>query len=220
MRLLSSICIWIGGTALTIWIERQEGVPDWVWLSIAIAFLVAGALVLVWPKLISTDPQPLVTGTKVTRLEWESMSEKFRALPEGVVIAELEQIEPVMTRSAGGLVPPQRKQESWRLIGQYGNHAKSTREDCEVLCLLAGKMLMRSPNTFMQLSAKAKTANDPIALWLYFLSEHGEFTVDGQGSFRARLREQVVEHKSVHHKLPDVPKASVRACIRCAANET
>jgi hypothetical protein len=50
MRIIASIVIWIGGTALTAWLDKQH-VPSWVLLAVAITAFSLGAVLMAWPWL-------------------------------------------------------------------------------------------------------------------------------------------------------------------------
>lgn len=129
--------------------------------------------------------------------QWLALADRFKQIRDSSLNAEWSRTDPPGT-------------EEWTIDG-----TRSSVQDAEALCRLAGAMLTDSAKIAPNLSSQIREQNDPSWRWLYFLKDRYrlEDTIEAEGHSRG------IEHSSVGGSIESLAAVSARGCIECSAME-
>jgi hypothetical protein len=163
------------------------------------------AAFLVWKeehqKVLAYEQSPPITAES-----WKELAKQFQKFPPTYVRAEwMSESLDWEGKTVG---------EQWDIRDDWNRQFSP---DCEVLCKLAGSMLLKSKSVSRTLSPMVKSRTDDAVRWLYFLKETRPtgFKKTGNGTSVVRGFKKNTEHGVIGELAPE----SARGCFECAAKE-
>jgi hypothetical protein len=135
---------------------------------------------------------------QIGRVEWLDISERFQSLGSDVRLDWYQDLK---------------GDQSWNLLGTWDDVRSS-----EVVCRLAGQMLMKSPRVLKGLSQSIRDEDNAETRWLRFVSEaSGGVNKEMQVTQELPDGTQVTAYTGM---VRNINALSVRVAIACAAHET
>jgi hypothetical protein len=190
----------LGVAASILW--PQQRWIGWMFFAGAIGSGVAW-LYLELQSHIAREIKSVIPAQRITAADWKELASRFENVPVSYVRAEWLSEGLDWNGNVTG--------ERWDIRNEIPEFARQ----CEVLCQLAGKMLLSSSTISPTLSEKVRSRSNDAGRWLYFLDERKMARIRGDGETTVGVQRK----KTTMKEISQLPGKSALVCIECAAKE-